>query len=118
MQGQSRATLPCMTINNLFADIPPTLPEEITQTLFEKSSLRIERIVSHGQASADGFWYDQQEDEWVLLVSGAARLEFKDRRHVVELHAGDFIHIPCHQQHRVAWTKPGQETIWLAIFFQ
>lgn len=99
---------------NLLAQIPASLPQELLQTLLERPGLRIERIVSQGHASPPDFWYDQEEHEWVLLLQGAARVQFEDR--TVELSPGDYIHIPAHQRHRVAWTTPDEATIWLAIF--
>lgn len=107
-------------LTNLFAAIPDSLPEELTETLLAGSRLRIERIVSHGQASPPGFWYDQNEHEWVLLVQGAARLRIKaanDTEQIVALQPGDFLHLPAHEQHRVEWTRPDEVTIWLAVFY-
>jgi cupin 2 domain-containing protein len=80
------------------------------------SSVRIERIVSRGHHSQVGFWYDQDETEWVLLVAGSAGLQFADESEPIELTPGDFLEIPPHRRHRVAWTDPDQETVWLAIF--
>ena len=76
--------------------------------------LRIERIVSRGHASPDGFWYDQESSEWVLLVAGAARLRFEGEE-PLHLKPGDYVHIPAHRRHRVEWTDPDAATIWLAI---
>lgn len=103
------------TSGNLLAQIPASLPQELLQTILERPGLRIERIVSHGHASPPDFWYDQEQHEWVLLVQGAARVQFEDR--TVELLPGDYLYIPAHQRHRVAWTTPDEVTIWLAIFF-
>ena|SRR5688572_4136229 len=101
---------------NLFSDVPAELPEESVQTLLTTPNVRIERIVSHGHASPEGFWYDQDQHEWVLLVSGVARLRF-DGEAPVEMTAGSYIHIPAHKRHRVEWTDPHQATIWLAIHY-
>jgi cupin 2 domain-containing protein len=101
-------------LTNLFDAIPADLRNELTQTLLAAPPLRIERIVSYGHTSPPGVWYDQDEDEWVLLLSGAARLRFDCE--VVELKAGSFLNIPAHRRHRVEWTEPDQRTIWLAIF--
>jgi cupin 2 domain-containing protein len=100
---------------NLLADIPTALPEELVQILLQTSSIRVERIISHGHSSALGFWYDQPENEWVLLVAGAARLQFEDE--VIELKPGSFVNIPAHRRHRVEWTNPLEPTIWLAIHY-
>ena len=80
--------------------------------------VRIERIVSQGHCSADGFWYDQDENEWVMVVQGHATLEYEETGHVVEMKAGDWVDIPAHCRHRVAWTDPDQPTIWLAVFYR
>jgi cupin 2 domain-containing protein len=102
-------------LGKLFADIPQELPQELTQTLLAAPMVRIERIVSRGHVSPKDFWYDQNENEWVLLIAGAARLQFADR--MAELKAGDFIDIPAHEKHRVEWTDPEVDTIWLAVFY-
>lgn len=105
---------------NLFTDLPKSLPDELTQTLLTAANVRIERIVSHGHASPPGFWYDQAEHEWVLLIQGAARLRiaFDDADdQVVEFGPGDYLNLPAHQRHRVEWTTPDEVTIWLAVFY-
>ncbi len=101
--------------SNLLDNLPSALPEERVETLLSTGQLRIERIVSQGHASPDGFWYDQAQSEWVLLVEGAARLRFEDQ--VLHLKAGDFINIPAHRRHRIEWTPPNQPTVWLAIHY-
>jgi len=102
-------------IQNLFANLPASLPKELVQPLLQTPDFRIERIVSHGHASPEGFWYDQHTDEWVLLVNGAARLQFEGEE-PVEMKAGSFVNISAHQKHRIDWTDPNQPTIWLAIY--
>ena len=101
---------------NLLANLPTTLPEELVTILAENRHVRIERIVSTGHTSPEGFWYDQEEHEWVLLLQGAAMLEL-DRGREVSLQPGDCLLIPAHEKHRVAWTSPGEPTVWLAVFF-
>lgn len=100
---------------NLFAQLPTDLKAEVFETLVNAVQLRIERILSKGQASPPDFWYDQNKHEWVLVLQGEAILELEDRQ--VTLKAGDYINLPAHVKHRVAWTTPEQETIWLAIFY-
>ncbi len=100
---------------NLFADVPSPLPDELFTTLLEASDVRIERIVSHGHASPEGFWYDQDQHEWVMVLKGAARLRFEDE--VVEMKPGDFVNIPAHTKHRVEWTTPDEPTLWLAVHY-
>jgi cupin 2 domain-containing protein len=102
---------------NLFAEIPDDLPAELFQTLLRAPGLRIERIVSMGHASPEGFWYDQDTDEWILLLKGAARLAFEGEE-PIDLLPGAFVNIPAHRQHRVEWTDPAGTTIWLAIHHQ
>jgi cupin 2 domain-containing protein len=87
----------------------------LTQTILRGDGVRIERIVSHGHRSPDGFWYDQAEREWVLLISGRARLRFEGEE-AIELSPGDYVDIPAHRRHRVEWTEPNAATIWLAVF--
>ena len=100
---------------NLLSNLPPNLPEELTTVLQEAHGVRIERIVSTGHKSPEGFWFDQQEHEWVMVLQGAAKLQFEDR--VAELKVGDWINIPAHQRHRVEWTSPDEPTVWLAVFY-
>ncbi|MCR9119889.1 MAG: cupin domain-containing protein [bacterium] len=99
---------------NLF-DFPSELPEELTQTLLQAGGVRIERIVSTGQSSPAGFWYDQTEHEWVVVLSGSARLEFEDE--IQELAPGDYVNIPAGVKHRVAATSKHEPTVWLAVFY-
>ena len=101
--------------NNLLADLPANLPAELVTTLLESGNLRIERIVSHGQASPEGFWFDQEQHEWVVVLKGAARLRFEDE--VLEMTLGSFVNIPARKKHRVEWTTPGEPTIWLAVHY-
>lgn len=104
-------------MGNLFGQIPASLPEEICQDLVKTDSVRIERIISKGHTTPCGDWYDQAENEWVLVVQGAAELLFEENRRVVHLNEGDYINIPANQRHQVTWTSPEKETIWLAVFY-
>ena len=104
------------TPGNLLCDLPDAGAGEVGDTIFALPGLRIERIVSHGQASPPGFWYDQKEDEWVLLLKGAARLRFADEEADRSLAPGDCVHIAAHRRHRVSWTDPLHPTVWLAVF--
>lgn len=106
-----------MTTSNLFADLPSHLPDELFTTLLDATNVRIERIASHGHASPEGFWYDQVQHEWVVVLKGTARLRFEDDEQPVELKSGDFINIPAHKKHRVDRTTPDEPTIWLAVFY-
>ena len=104
-----------MTPTNLFADLPDRLPKELVQTLLQAADVRIERIISHGHASAADFWYDQPQHEWVVVLKGAARLQFEDG--IVEMKPGDFINIPANKKHRVDWTTADEPTIWLGVCY-
>ena len=98
------------------AELPANQPdEEIFEELLRTSSFRVERIVSTGQASPPGFWYDQEEDEWVALLQGEAALEFEDGG-VVELSSGDWVFLPARLRHRVARTSVEPPCIWVAVF--
>lgn len=103
---------------NLFAGLPSAaLADEQFASILQRPGLRIERIVSTGQASPEGFWYDQDEGEWVVLLQGEAKLRFADEADARHLRAGDFIDIAPHRQHRVDWSAPDQVTVWLAVFY-
>ena len=106
-----------MRWKNLFADIPASLDEELVEELARGDNVHIERIVSHGQRSPDGFWYDQPEDEWVILLRGRARLLFQGEPEARSLGPGDYVSIPAHRLHRVQWTDPQQATVWLAVHY-
>ena len=103
---------------NLFADLPQQLPDELFTTLLEAANVRVERIVSLGHTSPDGFWFDQDQHEWVIVLKGAARLRFEGEEQPVEMKPGDFVNIPAHKKHRVEWTMPNEPTIWLAVFYE
>ncbi len=104
-------------MNNLFADLPEDLSEELVEVLAANADVRIERIVSTGQASPEGFWYDQSQAEWVVLLKGEARLQLREPDQMICLRPGDHVVIPAHQQHRVEWTSPKEPTVWLAVFY-
>jgi cupin 2 domain-containing protein len=100
---------------NLFAALPSELPQEVTEKLVQSKTVRIERIISRGHVSPAGFWYDQPEREWVVLLQGAARLRRGDE--LIEMRPGDFVDLAAHERHRVEWTPPDQLTVWLAVFY-
>jgi cupin 2 domain-containing protein len=104
-------------ISNILTDLPPALPGEVFNTLIESDSVKIERIVSNGQATPEGEWFDQERDEWVLVLAGSAGLLFDDSKEPRRLGAGDHILIPAGCRHRVAWTDPDVKTVWLAVHF-
>jgi cupin 2 domain-containing protein len=102
---------------NLLAALPRRLDAEQTTALVASGNVRIERIVSTGQASPPGFWYDQAWTEWVFLVSGSAGLLFEGEAEPRFLGPGDYLVIPAHRRHRVAWTDVEHPTVWLAVHF-
>jgi cupin 2 domain-containing protein len=103
---------------NLGRGIPAgPLAAELAESLCEYEGLRIERIVSTGQATPEGEWYDQEDDEFVLLVAGAARLLIASEAQERELHPCDWLLLPARCRHRVTWTKSNPPTVWLAIHF-
>lgn len=102
---------------NLLRDLPDARTAEIVERLAGNGTVHIERIVSHGQASPEDFWYDQDEAEFVLVLAGAARLEFAAGE-VLSLGPGDFADIAPHRRHRVAWADPDRPTVWLAVFYK
>jgi cupin 2 domain-containing protein len=103
---------------NLFPVIKPGIPDqEEFSTLISLSGVHIQRIVSTGQTSPSGFWYDQPEAEWVALLSGEATLLIEDEPSPRKLKAGDWIHIPSRCRHRVEWTSQDPPAVWLAVHF-
>jgi cupin 2 domain-containing protein len=104
-----------MSDGNIFAAVPQRLRDEEFRTLFASEGVRIERIVTTGQTSAD--WYDQPTGEWVLVLAGVASLRFEDEAQPRTLQPGDYIFIAPHRRHRVTWSDPAQPTIWLAVHF-
>ena len=103
-----------MTLTNLF-ELPQKLPaEELVQSLIASDEVRIERIISSGQSSPEGFWYDQAQDEWVAVLQGSARITWEDGTERA-LAAGDWLLIPAHTRHRVDWTSTAPPCVWLAV---
>ncbi|MDP8323309.1 MAG: cupin domain-containing protein [Candidatus Stygibacter australis] len=103
---------------NFFEDLPEfPFPKEISQIIFDKQQIRIERIVSAGQASPPGFWYDQPQNEWILLLSGNAVIKYRNPDEIFQLKPGSYLYIPAHQLHRVDKTSDAENTLWLAFFF-
>jgi cupin 2 domain-containing protein len=100
---------------DLFAGVGPVLAEEEILLLGDSPGARIERIVSTGQASPPGFWYDQPFAEWVFLLSGAAGVLIEGEDAPRELLPGAYVEIPAHVRHRVECTDPAHPTVWLAI---
>jgi cupin 2 domain-containing protein len=100
---------------NLFSAVPAELADEQIIALLGTPNVRIERIVSCGQASPPGFWYDQDWAEWVIVLAGSAGLLFESEAAPLRLGPGDYVTIPPHHRHRVEWTDPEIATVWLAV---
>lgn len=106
-----------MIIKNLFSNIPQKISDEIFDAIIQTKNIIIERIISKGHASPKDFWYDQEKNEWVIVLKGHARLRFEEEDEIVEMKPGDYINILAHCKHRVEWTDPDEETIWLAAYY-
>jgi cupin 2 domain-containing protein len=106
---------PNILSGDLFADLPMVLAEEEISLLGDRPGARIEKIVSTGQASPPGFWYDQPFAEWVFLLQGSAGLLIEGEDAPRELRPGAYVEIPAHVRHRVEWTDPARPTLWLAV---
>ena len=106
-----------MRVTHLFDDLLAELPQELVTTLLSAGGIRIERIVSQGHASPDGFWYDQPLSEWVIVLKGRARLRFEGDHASIEMRPGDCVNIAAHRRHRVEWTSPDEPTVWLAVHY-
>ena len=103
---------------NIFAGVSDRLNDERIDAIASADGIRIERIVSTGQASPPGFWYDQDWSEWVIVLSGSASLQFEGEAELCSLRPGDYVNIPAHARHRVEWTDPGRPTVWLAVHYE
>ena len=102
---------------NVFQNIPAQLPEELFETFAETDNVRIERIISRGHVSQGGYWYDQDWNEWVILLAGHAKIEFEDPNETIELNAGDHLNIPKNVRHRVIETSVEPAAVWVAVSF-
>ena len=103
-------------MNNIFEAIPKDLKKEVFERLAEGNGVTIERIISKGHRSPETGWYDQEKNEWVMVLKGSAVLLFEDET-TIKLNPGDFYDISAHKKHRVSWTEPDIETIWLAVHY-
>jgi cupin 2 domain-containing protein len=102
---------------NIFSEIPGESGDELFETVIRTEGFKLERIISAGHRSPEGFWYDQEQEEWVILLRGRAGLRFEGEDEILEMNPGDYIHIRAHQRHRIEWTDPAGKTIWLAIHY-
>jgi cupin 2 domain-containing protein len=106
-----------MKPGNIFSKISDLVKGEIFETLLKTEHWKLERIISSGQATPPGQWYDQPTDEWVILLKGSAGLLFEGQKEVMVLYPGDYVHILAHRRHRVEWTDGEQKTVWLALHY-
>ena len=106
-----------MIKHNLYGDIPASLPQELFTTLLQREGMRLERIVSAGHATPEGEWYDQPQEEWVVLMSGSAVLQIEGEAPVA-LQPGDYLLLPAHCRHRVVATDSTMKSVWLALHLQ
>lgn len=102
-------------MENIFQSVPRGASEEVFTELFLARGVRIERIVSHGHTAPAEGWFDQDENEWVIVLEGCGRIQFDDGNECT-LRRGDYLEIPAHRKHRVVWTDPSEPTVWLAVF--
>ncbi len=93
------------------------VPNEVVETLLKGKSFKLERIISEGHSTPEGTWYDQEQDEWVILLQGSASLLLEGDTEPVVLKPGDYLNLPAHKRHRVLWTDKTEKTIWLAIHY-
>lgn len=106
-----------ITVKNIFEDLPDKNDHEFFENLMDDPRFKLERIISFGQATPKDEWYDQERDEWVILLKGSASLVFEGNAEVIELMPGDHLLIPAHQKHRVSRTDPDEPSFWLALHF-
>ncbi len=108
-----------MVTKNIFSGSPGIAEnKEITETLLDIQQFRLERILSTGQKTPPGEWYDQNTNEWVILLSGEAGVLFEGEAEACVMRPGDYVDIPAHRRHRVEWTDPEQKTVWLALHYK
>lgn len=105
-----------MEQGNIFELIPDNLDKEVFELLVQNECVKIERIISKGHTSSGSDWYDQEQNEWVMILKGEAIISFENEKDI-ELKAGSYINIPAHKKHKVNWTTPKTETIWLAVHY-
>jgi cupin 2 domain-containing protein len=102
---------------NVLRGVPRTLPVELVEELVRTAAVRLERIVSRGHRTPDGEWYDQEWNEWVVVLAGRGTLRIEGESELIQLGPGDSLVLPAHVRHRVEWTDPGADTVWLALHY-
>jgi len=107
-----------MITSNIYSNIPKEIPDEVFEVIIRNGPFKLERIVSKGHSTPKGKWYDQDNEEWVILLNGSAGIAIEGKAGIVVLKPGDYINLPAHLKHRVEWTDPSTETVWLALHYQ
>lgn len=102
--------------NNIYQNIPDYAKTEIFEDILKSENIRIERIISYGPESNDSEWYEQNENEWVILIEGKAKLIFEDSELILE--KGDHINIPAMKRHKVEIIEKENKCIWIAVFYK
>lgn len=105
------------SVSNIFEHIPDEIRDELFENIVTAENVRIERIVSKGHVSPQSGWYDQDENEWVMVLKGAAKIKFENQT-TAHLVSGSHLNIPAHTRHKVSWTDPDVETLWLVVFYK
>jgi cupin 2 domain-containing protein len=103
---------------NIYSRTPKKLQNELFEEITRGNSFKLERIVSRGHSTPQGKWYDQERDEWVILLRGSAGVRIHGKKRTVILNPGDYVFLPAHRKHRVEWTQAKAQTIWLALHFK
>ncbi len=106
-----------MEVKNILKNIPKSLPNELFEKILQSKNCKIERIISKGHVTPKEKWYDQNENEWIILIKGSAELLLENNK-TIKMQEGDYINIPAHTKHRLEKTDPKKETIWLAVFYK
>lgn len=106
-----------MDTGNIFHHIPDLLSRELVEKMIQGGAFHLERIVSQGQTTPEGKWYDQERDEWVILLKGSAVIKFESQKKLIHLAPGSYMNIPAHVKHRVESTDQKEETVWLALHY-
>jgi len=106
-----------MNMGSILEGIPIEIPEELIDTICSTDNVKIKRIISRGHTSHRGFWYDQEQNEFVLVIRGSAGLKLESEDKIVVMKTGDYLNIGAHVKHRVEWTDSTCETVWLAVYY-
>ena len=104
-------------VKNILSDIHKKHREEILEEIVSSGNVKVERIVSRGHETPEGRWYDQDRNEFVVVLNGEAELLFEEGNQRIKMIKGDYIVIPAHVKHRVERTHPRRNTIWLAVYY-